>query len=120
MNKKRILMCDDDVDILEIGKIVFEEKGYQVDILSDSVEIYQKIKASQPDVIILDLWMPKCSGEEITRKLKSDLKTKNIPVIVISASCNLKNVAKSSGADAFLCKPFDIEELENIVAQNLN
>lgn len=113
--KKRVLIYDDDEGILDVTKIVLTQKGYDVVGFSDCTNIIQKIQEYSPDVLLLDLWMPHMSGEEVTKKLKSSKKTKKIPVIIISANKDTKLIANNIGADGFINKPFDIEYLENIV-----
>ena len=115
MNNKRILVCDDDEGIADIVKIILENKGYNVFSLTQCDDIFQKIEHIMPCLILLDLWMPILSGEEITKRLKQQEETKNIPVIIISANRDTQQIAEKVHANGFLCKPFDIEELESIV-----
>lgn len=114
--KQTVVLCDDDEGILEVARIVLEDKGYRVVTCLDCEEIFKKIEKEKPAVVLLDLWMPKQGGDEITKILKSREETKNIPVIIVSASKDAVHVAKEVGADGCLCKPFDIEELETKVA----
>jgi CheY-like chemotaxis protein len=113
--KKYILACDDDVGIAEVIRIVLEDKGYEIKTTSNSEEVYALIEERQPDLILLDLWMPGLRGEEIVTKLKNDKKTENIPIIIISASRETEIIAKQTGANTYLNKPFDIDKLEEIV-----
>lgn len=116
----KIFVCDDDEGILELTKIVLEDKGYQVIAAISSKSIVQQIQRLQPDLIILDLWMPEMSGEEITKQLKANEATAAIPVIISSASNETEAIAQQIGADACLCKPFDIDQLENMVESFFN
>lgn len=117
MNKS-VLVCDDDEGIIDVTTIILEDKGYKVIPINNCQEIFAKIEKSKPDVILLDLWMPNLTGEEITKELKKNKKLKNIPVIIVSASKDTEKVAKAAGADDFICKPFDIVELENMVEKH--
>jgi DNA-binding response OmpR family regulator len=119
MMSKGVLICDDDEGILEVTRIILQSKGFQVETLSNSEMIYQKIDEFKPDLILLDLWMPVLSGEEITRTLKSDKNYSQIPIIIFSANKDTKKVAQEIGADDYLSKPFNIEELETIVEKNI-
>lgn len=110
-----ILVCEDDEGILDVITIILSEKGYAVTPLARSEEIYRHIAKDRPDLIFLDLWMPGLSGEDITLALKKDTSTRDIPVIIISANKDTAKIAKRSGADAYLPKPFDIADLEQIV-----
>ncbi len=112
---KKVLICDDDEGIVDVAGIVLSEAGYDVIKVIASEEIFTVISNIQPDIILLDLWMPNLSGEKIAKQLKNQEKTKHIPVIIMSASRKTEQTAKTAGADDFICKPFDIEELEEIV-----
>lgn len=118
MNKK-ILVCDDDYGITEVIKIVLEEKGYDVVVHSTGERITEVIKKEKPDLILIDLWIPGMSGDEVTRWLKNDKKLKHTPIIIVSANQDTAKAAVNSGADAFINKPFDIMELEATVAKYL-
>ena len=114
-----ILVIDDEPDIIKIIRTVLEEKGYQVVGLVSSAEIFQIIQQTAPDLILLDLWMPIVSGEEVITQLKSQPQTAQIPIMVLSASKDTETIARRMGADDYLCKPFEIEELELKVANLL-
>lgn len=117
--KKTILICDDDEGILEVMKIVLEEKGYDVVSLSDPHQVLATIKEVNPNLILLDLWMPLLNGDSITKTIKNNKDTKNIPVVIISANKDTAAIAKEIGANNFLSKPFNIDELENLVGTYL-
>lgn len=117
---KNILICEDEEGIVEVTKIVLEEKGYNVIAVPDNTQIFDIVEKVKPNLILLDLWMPGLSGEEIARKLKNDPETKEIPIIIVSANRYTKNIAEDVGADNFLEKPFDIDALEKIVQQYIN
>jgi DNA-binding response OmpR family regulator len=112
---KKVCICDDDEGILEVSKIILEEKGYEVYTSTDSEIMLAEIDRVMPNIIMLDLWMPTIGGDKLTEILKGKESTKNIPIIIVSASKDTEKVSRLSGADGFICKPFDIEELEQIV-----
>ncbi|MGI5827734.1 MAG: response regulator [Patescibacteria group bacterium] len=114
-SEKKILVCDDDEGIADIVKIVLENKAYQVVSMTRTDHIFEEVRKLRPNLILLDLWMPNLGGEEITRHLKQDQKTKDIPIVIISASKDTEQITQRIGADDYLCKPFDIEKLEKIV-----
>lgn len=113
--QKYVLACDDDVGIVEVIRIVLEEKGYKVKVTTNSEEIFSLIKRKKPDLIILDLWMPGLRGEEVVKKLKGNKETATIPVIIISASRDTEKISQEAGVQTFLSKPFDLEVLEEAV-----
>lgn len=105
------MVCDDDTGISEVIKIILENNNYNVLTLNTGKAIQKTIKDFKPDVLLLDLWMPGIDGEEITKILKREEATKNLPIIVISALSETAKIAKNSKADDFLPKPFDMDEL---------
>lgn len=113
MNKK-VLILDDDVDILQICAIVLKKKGFDVSTLNNSNEIVEQVRTIQPDVILMDNWIPGPGGIEATRQLKNS-EFQDTPVIFFSANSNVTQLAREAQADYFLQKPFDITELEAIV-----
>ena len=117
---KRVLILDDDLDILQICTIVLRKKGFDVQTLSNSNQVVSQVKAYQPDVILMDNWIPGPGGIEATRLLKLAPETQDIPVIFFSANSNVTQLARDARADYFLQKPFDIIELEGIVQMALN
>lgn len=104
-------MCDDDKDILEMLEIALEINGFEVISEQDSTHIFNAINSSKPDAILLDLWMPVLSGDEIVKQLRADPNKNKMPIVVISASQDGKEVALKAGADQYLEKPFDIDRL---------
>lgn len=110
--KKFILVCDDDPGIVDVATIILEENGYDVATASRGDEVLAAVEARKPDLILLDLWMPGMTGEKITKQLKSQPTTEAIPIIIFSANKDTHKIATEAGADAFISKPFDINELE--------
>jgi CheY-like chemotaxis protein len=107
---KKILVADDDPAIVEATTLILEEFGYEVESTVDGETIY-KMEKEYPDLLLLDIWMSGQDGREICRYLKKAMLTKHIPIIMISASRDIKQSAKEAGADDFLAKPFNMEEL---------
>jgi CheY-like chemotaxis protein len=112
---KRVLILDDDIDILQICTIVLKKKGFDVQTLNNSSQVVSQVRSYQPDVILMDNWIPGPGGIEATRLLKQEPATQDIPVIFFSANSNVTQLAHEARADYFLQKPFDITELEGIV-----
>jgi len=119
MNKK-VLILDDDIDILQICSIVLKKKGFDVSTLNSSNQIVEHVRTHQPDVILMDNWIPGPGGIEATKELKNTPDLQSIPVIFFSANSNVTQLAKEAHADYFLQKPFDITELEAIVQMALS
>lgn len=115
MNNKKVLILDDDMDILQICSIVLKKKGFDVSTLNNSHQIVEQVRNLRPDVILMDNWIPGPGGIAATKELKSTPDLQSIPVIFFSANSNVTQLAKEAQADYFLQKPFDISELEAIV-----
>ena len=117
---RRVLILDDDPDILQICSIVLRKKGFDVSTLNTSNQVIDQVKTYHPDVILMDNWIPGPGGIEATRMLKLAPETHDIPVIFFSANSNVTQLAREAQADYFLQKPFDITELEAIVQMAIN
>lgn len=114
--QRRVLVADDDLSILEAIRLILEFDHYRVETVSDA-RIEDKVASFTPDVILLDIWMSGGDGREICRKMKNDVKFQHIPIILISASKDVQESAKEAGADDFIAKPFEMDELLAKVAQ---
>jgi two-component system alkaline phosphatase synthesis response regulator PhoP len=112
---KKVLILDDDPDILQICTIVLRKKGFNVSTLNNSSNILENVRRYEPDVVLMDNWIPGPGGIEATRQLKGTPDLQDIPVIFFSANSNVTQLARDAQADYFLQKPFDISELESIV-----
>ena len=117
--KNKILIVDDDKDILDAIKMILEREGYIVSIISKGDETYRKVHDFQPDLILLDVSMSGNDGRTICKTLKKDIKTKHIPVVIISAHPSAAVDYLQCGADDFLAKPFETEELLTYIKKNL-
>lgn len=111
MNKK-ILIIDDDEGILEAVSVMLEMEGYSVcTSTKDGPELYNIIDTKHPNLILLDVLLSGVDGRDICKGLKHYAKTKDIPIIMVSAHLSAGKNFHEYGAQAFLAKPFDIEEL---------
>ncbi|MDQ3098307.1 MAG: response regulator [bacterium] len=118
-NKKRVLVADDDTAILHVLTLMLEDAGYEVTSTVDG-ETVQKVLSELPDLILLDIWMSGVDGRDICKQLKSNKKTKHIPIIMISANKDTRDIAKEAGADDFIPKPFEMSDLLTIVKKYVN
>ncbi|MDD5131556.1 MAG: response regulator [bacterium] len=111
--KKKILIVDDEKQIARMLKIRMEASGYEADVANDGLEGLAKVQQSQPDLIILDVMMPKMDGFEVCRKLKDDPVFKSIPVLMLSVKAEEKatDLGVIAGADDYMPKPFEPEIL---------
>lgn len=110
----KILILDDDSDILFFCTYVFENMGFAVSSSTHCNDIISQVKSANPDMVLIDNWIPDIGGVKATQQLKASAELKNIPVILFSANSNLPELAAEAGADDYLKKPFDLDELEDL------
>ena len=116
---KRILVVDDEPDILEFLQVILEEEGYAV-VTSDKGEYLEQLhNGGLPHLILLDVLLSGKDGREIVKDLKSQQETKHLPVIMFSAHPSAEQTARQAGADDFLAKPFEIDVLLEKIAHYL-
>lgn len=113
MDKKRILIVDDEEDIVSVLRFRLEANNYAVLSALDGQEGLNKARAEKPDLIILDLMLPKLDGYKVCRMLKFDESYKNIPIIMFTAKAQKKDeeLGMEMGANAYIAKPFEPEVL---------
>ncbi|GCE15150.1 response regulator [Tengunoibacter tsumagoiensis] len=111
---KRILLADDDRAILEAIKAMLEDEGYEVEATPLGARVID-LCDDPPAVLIQDIWMGGVDGRDICKALRQQEKTKELPIILISANRDVRQIAQEVGANDFLVKPFDIDNLLNKV-----
>lgn len=117
MMSKKVFIFDDNKDILELCTLILEGAGYETKTSSTSNEIINQVAEYHPDIILMDNWLPDVGGIEATQELKKHPMYKDIPVIYFSANNDVKALAETAGAESYLAKPFDIDELEEKVVE---
>jgi DNA-binding response OmpR family regulator len=110
MNQK-VLIIDDDPDILESIKLLLDMSGYTAIISTDGKDAISYINRFHPDLVILDIMLSGMDGRLIAKRIKANPKTKDIPVILISAHDSGTHVIQEYGVDDFIPKPFDAYNL---------
>ncbi len=113
MEVKKLLIVDDDPNIFELLRVNFESIGYQILHAADGAEAIAVTNKTPPDLIILDIMIPRIDGYEVCRRLRENDSTSFIPIIVLSAKDQPadKILGLKLGADDYLTKPFNIDEL---------
>ena len=121
MAKKRILVVDDEKDLVETVTFRLEASGYEVIAAGDGQEGLDKARKEAPDLIILDLMLPKMDGYKVCRMLKFDEKYKEIPIIMFTARAQEtdKKIGEDVGVDAYITKPFEPQQLLEKIAELL-
>jgi len=111
---KKIIIIEDDADILDIMTYILSEEGYDVLAAKDS-EPLGDVHLHRPGLIILDNRLTDSFGRDFCRQFKNDPETRHFPIVLVSASPHLDEMALESKADGWLQKPFDIAELVELV-----
>lgn len=119
MEKKCVLIYDDDTEILNVCKAVLGSEKYRVEALISCENIISDIEELNPQVILMDLWIPKIGGETAIKLMHENEKTKYIPVILFSANNNIEEISERVNANAFLKKPFDIKSFRKMIDDNI-
>ena len=115
---KKILVVDDEPNIVKMVESRLKANGYEVIIAYDGQEAVEKVKSNMPDLIVLDLLLPKIDGYKIFDILKQDEKYKNIPIVMLTARAGYEDIKRGLeiGAIAYVTKPFKAEVLLGIIA----
>jgi len=116
---KRIFCADDDPGMREVFPLIFSREGYEVTMFPTGEELLQN-NLTPPDLFLLDKQLSGINGMDICRFLKNNPETRNIPVIIVSASRDLEHQAVSAGADDYIEKPFKLDHLLSLTRKYLS
>jgi two-component system response regulator MprA len=108
---RRVLIVDDDEDMQALLQTVLENQEYEVVTAEDGLVALQELEKSVPDLILLDLMMPRMDGYAFAEELRNRGLQSSIPIIVLSADVNAKQNADQLRADSYMAKPFDVRDL---------
>lgn len=119
--QKKILIVDDNQDSRDLVVKVLKNRGYQMVEAVDGEDALEKATAENPDIILMDISIPKLDGYEVTRRLKSQEKFKNIPIIALTAHAMKgdKEKAMQAGCDGYITKPISVHELPDQIKSYL-
>lgn len=117
-NKKKIFLIEDDCELADFMRLYFENIGFSYQIINRTDDVLPFIDAFKPDLVILDFLLPEINGGELCAQIKKNSATSCLPVLIYSAYPKVLCSLGDYGCDAFLAKPFDLTELEEII-QNL-
>ncbi len=108
----KILILDDDQDLLSVVKSLLKKNGFDVWAFANWQKAWEDIKRNKPNLIILDVFLKGMDGMDVCKKLKSSSLTRNIPIIMFSSYPNIAETAIAEfGADEFIAKPFEVNEM---------
>ena len=120
-SKTRILIVDDEADLVSVLRIGLEIEGFEVLAASDGEEGLRKAREEKPDLVVLDLMLPKLDGYRVCRALKFDERYRGLPIVILSARSGEQDrrLAFDMGADAFVSKPYDMAALVKLIRARL-
>jgi DNA-binding response OmpR family regulator len=121
MEKKKILIVDDEMDIVETLSMALEKAGYECITANNGIDALNIARAENPNIILLDIMLPKMNGYKVARLLKFDEKYKHIPVIMLTARSQETDRIQGieTGADDYLTKPFDLKTLISMIKNHI-
>lgn len=114
---KTILLIDDDIDLQQLIKIALRSRGYAVETANNGLEGLDKLTAVKPDMIILDMNMPKLGGLGFYQKICAGKEKPPYPVLVLTARTNMEQLLTQMNIDGYMGKPFEVDELLQKVEQ---
>ncbi len=115
---KKLMIADDDPGIVDFLSTLLEYEGYRVSSTLNGANLL-KLENDLPDLLLLDIWMSGTDGRDICKQLKQRELTRKIPILMLSASKDIGDSALAAGADDFLAKPFEMEDLLYKIKINL-
>ena len=110
---RKILLVEDEPSVVELMTIYLGKRGFEVTSVIEGTEVLEKVRSVRPDLIILDIMIPKLNGFEVCNRLKADAELKSIPVLILSALVQKNEIEMGirMGAEMYMTKPFQNSEL---------
>lgn len=124
MEQRKILIVEDEESLLKLESILLSTRGYRIKGVTDGLAALKEIEVDRPDLVLLDIMMPGIDGFEVCRRIKENEKTRDIPVVMLTAKKSSADQARGFevGADDYLTKPFKsgriIEAIEALLKKN--
>jgi two-component system cell cycle response regulator DivK len=113
--KKKILIFDDDADILEVCTILLEDNGFEAFTQNNCEDVLQKLDHVLPDVVLMDNKIPPNGGIPASRMIRESADHSKLPIVFFSANQDVARLAAEAGADTYIEKPFDLENLIRVL-----
>ncbi|MCS7263664.1 MAG: response regulator [Armatimonadetes bacterium] len=122
MLNKRVLVVEDDPALIELLRFILVHEGLDVEIAHDGLEALDRMGVRKPDLVLLDLRLPKLEGMDVLWEMRQNPRLKNIPVVIVSVDSSPQTMLQGwrLGVDSYFLKPFDPEELIRIVRRILS
>ena len=117
MSMRRVLVADDDPDMLTILRVNLEAEGYAVDEARDGAAAWDMARDIRPDMVVLDVMMPRIDGIDVLTRIRNDPDTRDIPIVLLTAKATDDDIWEGwrAGADYYLTKPFQLDELLHFI-----
>ena len=117
----KILVVDDEPMIVRLMEFILARQGHEMLIAVNGEEALQKIRAHKPDLVLLDIMMPRIDGYEVAQQVRADPETSRLSIIMLSAKAQEEDIRRGEevGVDAYVTKPFSPEHLVQVVAEHL-
>ncbi len=118
----KILVVDDEPSIVRLMEFILARQGHEMLVAVNGEEALEKVRAAQPDLVLLDIMMPRIDGYEVARALRADPETARMPIIMLSAKAQEEDIQKGMdvGVNKYITKPFSPEHLVHVVADYLH
>ncbi len=118
----KILVVDDEPTIVRLMEFILARQGHEMLVAVNGEEALQKVQVHAPDLVLLDIMMPRIDGYEVARRLRADPQTAALPIVMLSAKAQEEDVRKGLevGVDEYITKPFSPEHLVHVVAGYLH
>ena len=118
----KILVVDDEPPIVRLMEFILARQGHEMIVAVNGQEALEKVRAHRPDLVLLDIMMPRVDGYEVARTLRADPEFAEIPVIMLSAKAQEEDIQKglNVGVNEYITKPFSPEHLVHVVADHLS
>jgi len=117
---KKILIIEDEQDIVDIATLILEDEGYEVHSFTNFLGYENIVNNCHPDLVLLDLNLQGYHGKDICKYIKGTEHLKQTSVVLMSANRDIQAVKEEAGADAYICKPFDLNDFINTVKTYIN
>jgi DNA-binding response OmpR family regulator len=119
---KRVLIVEDDAAIIELLRFLLEQEGLEVEVAHDGLEALDKMETFSPDLVLLDLRLPKLEGMDVLWEMRQNPRWNNVPVVIISVDSSPQTMLQGwrLGVDSYFIKPFDPDELIRVVRRILS
>ncbi len=118
----KILVVDDEPPIVRLMEFILARQGHEMLVAVNGEQALEKIRAHKPDLVLLDIMMPRIDGYEVARQVRADPETATLPIIMLSAKAQEDDIRKGVdiGVDEYITKPFSPEHLVHVVADQLS